>query len=641
MIGWKAKWGYIPYANGGYDVKDFVVTDESYFVFPQTFNLDDDVLNNPFSIASKDYKHNGSSFLYIQSALQSCFGSEYANIFGCPGYYYNSSAHIVIIDEAPTFPNMCPNLWSYIKNPDTNANHSPTCYIPALHRYVRYNFSTVSNGAAILSEDGALLGTFPKIFTTEYQNLFCVLSYLGSTNIDDFRNPSNYKVMQCSNIGFGYYVTGFDDSYTKLVNGLNYLFSVDNFSPPEIVDGTPENPYPVEPSGPGTLPPGTFDFDSDPIPDSPLPSLSAANTGFTRIYNPTLSQVQSLARYLWTDTTVIETIWNHLKQYFEDPMQAMIGFNLLPCPIPDAGSEEFALMYIGTGVYMNVAANQFVDVDCGTLDLERVYGSALDQAPYTKVHCYLPYIGTVQLDTDEVMGTTLQVKYRIDIVSGSCVAKILIDGNVLYQFSGHCAITIPFASADFSNYVTAAISVAKLGAGVAAGAGLAALASASQDAVQETNRVVTRTSETAFTERNPITGRQITTRTERTTSSVNYPPPADRSETKASFAGLSPANVSNTVGQIMASKMLVQHSGSFSGNSGYLGVRRPYLIIERPNMCLPENYQSLNGYPSMITMTLGECVGYTRVQQVQLTGMWATNPEQAEILQLLKSGVIF
>lgn len=433
-----------------------------------------------------------------------------------------------------------------------------------------------------------------------------------------------------------YYSYG-TQALTELSNGINII----NDDNGQYIPGPlpPDNPY--EPGGPsdeGNLPPGTFDDDSDPIPDSSLPTISAANTGFTRIYNPTLAQVQNLAQYLWTTPDIIETIWNHIKQFFEDPMDAIIGFNLVPVPVPDGGTENFKLMYIDTGVAMTAAANQFVDRDCGTVEIKRYYGSALDQSPYTKVSCFLPYIGTVQLNTDEVMGTTLQVKYRVDICSGSCVAKIFIDGNCLYQYSGHCAINIPISSADFSSYVSAAINVAKLAIGAAtAGAGGAAMA-ATQIAgtEQQTNNVVNWQSQygvgSAPNLPAPIGVSQ---------SPGGPGPEAEQSTTLASFAGLSPANISNTVGEIMNAKPHVEHSGSFSGNTGYLGVRRPFIIIERPNMCMPANYQALNGFPAMITMELGTCEGFTRVQQVQLTGMTATNPEQAEILELLKSGVVF
>lgn len=406
-----------------------------------------------------------------------------------------------------------------------------------------------------------------------------------------------------------------------------------------VIDDTkPINPYePGGESGEGGGD-GEFDDESDEITKPTLPTLSSASTGFTRIYNPTLSQVNALANYLWTDESVIQTIWNHIKQFFENPMDAIIGFNIVPVTVPDGGTVNFKLMYIDTGVSMTVAANQFVDVDCGTLEIEKYYGSALDYSPYTKITCFLPYVGNVSLNVDEVMGRTLHVTYRVDICSGSCVAYVQVDGTVLYQYSGHCAIAIPLTGADFSAYVTSAISVGKLaGAAMIGGAGVAAAVGA-QDAVQQTNQVIT-TTQVTTTQRNPTTGRQITTGT--VTHVETREAPNDQSSTQASFSGLTAQNISNTVGQVVSSKPFIEHSGSFSGNSGYLGVRRPFVIIERPNMCMPADYQKFNGFPCMITLQLSSCAGYTRVQQVQLTGLTATNPEQAEILELLKSGVIF
>lgn len=527
-----------------------------------------------------------------------------------------------------------------------------TCvYFPSIKRGYMYIY-THSTGERLIvfsNTDGALTHLYSKFNIAPIWYCLSVTDESYSTFRVPFVQNYNPEVSWEDNTMGAlslYTVSSNRKAYVKAsiigASNLQYLWVLLGKSEPDFsYDIPPDNPYePGGPSGPTDpdLPPGTFDDESDTIPDSSLPTLSAANTGFTRIYNPTLSQVQALARYLWTDPDVIQTIWNHIKQFFENPMEAIIGFNLVPVPVPDGGTENFALMYIDTGVSMTVAANQFVDLDCGIVELKRYYGSALDQSPYTKVSCFLPYIGTVNLNTDEVMGTTLQVKYRVDIVSGSCVAKIFVDGNCLYQYSGHCAITIPISSADFSSYVSAAISVGKLAAAaITAGAG-AAMAAGVAEASQQTNQVVT-TTQVTNTTRNPSTGRQITTGT--TTTVQTRESPADQYSTQASFSGLSPQNVANTVGVVMSSKPHIEHSGSFSGNSGYMGVRRPFLIIERPNMCMPANYQALNGFPAMITMELSTCKGFTRVQQVQLTGMGrATNPEQAEILELLKSGVI-
>lgn len=462
---------------------------------------------------------------------------------------------------------------------------------------------------------------------------FIVIKDISKT--PDFANSTYYIIRVILDSSNDTYAVSIYEAEEQTVNFIRYLFSG---TIPDFNIIKPPNPYgPGGESGEGGGG-GSFDDDSDIIGIPSLPTLSSANTGFTRIYNPSLSQVQDLARYLWTDDSVIETIWNHIKQFFENPMDAIIGFNLVPVVVPNGGTENFKLMYIDTGVSMTVAANQFVDVDCGTLEIKPYYGSALDYSPYTKISCFLPFIGNVSLNVDEVMDRTLQVKYRVDICSGSCVAYILVDGNAIYQYSGHCAIPIPLASADFSSYVNAAISVAKL-AGAALTAGAGALAGQpAENAAQQTNQVVS-TTQQVTTARNPATGRQITTGTVTTTTTRDMPS-KEQSSTEASFAGISAQNVSNTVGAIMSSKPHIEHSGSFSGNSGYLGVRRPFIIIERPNMCMPANYQALNGFPCMITLELGSCKGFTRVQQVQLTGLHATNPEQAEILQLLKSGVI-
>lgn len=554
----------------------------------------------------------------------------------------------------PSLAHVAPKTWAALE--DKAKPFTMYCYCKSL-KYVEVRTRTTSGESVktfIVNDDGSLSGKNTSYFLLAcwFQGKMATKSGLApltsrifikdaSLPLDDINNYwslTDYTTVSSAKEVYTFSVVTTSGNFNRVAG----VFSQSGVTKPDFTgEPGPDNPYePGGPSGPTNpdIPPGTFDDESDAIPDSPLPTLSAANTGFTRIYNPTLSQVQALARYLWTDESVIETIWNHIKQFFENPMEAIIGFNLVPVPVPDGGIENFALMYIDTGVQMTVAANQFVDLDCGTVELKRYYGSALDQSPYTKVSCYLPYIGTVNLNTDEVMGTTLQVKYRVDIVSGSCVAKIFVDGNCLYQYSGHCAITIPISSADFSSYVSAAISVGKLAAAaITAGAG-AAMAAGVAEVSQQTNQVVT-TTQVTNTARNPSTGRQITTGT--TTTVQTRESPADQSSTQASFSGLSPQNIANTVGAIMSSKPHIEHSGSFSGNSGYLGVRRPFLIIERPNMCMPENYQALNGFPTMITMELSTCKGFTRVQQVQLTGMGrATNPEQAEILELLKSGVI-
>lgn len=664
MIGWKADVGYVyptivsPEIN---KMSDITFTDFGVPICIPIFQPNSPPISNLVIMAEQ----NEQSFydnmkLYIGDDVNTLFSGVSVQLSRPWPNSKNISMVEKLIYTIPAVHSGYPNLYSkYMEELKTNSSSFFVTFyrIPSLNRLIRLAADvsgTTSGKIAIYKYDGdnltllievnADLGVaiFPQLFKNTSTLRFTALKQYGDntdlTSVDSYVNRLFSVIPNFINSGTTYdemRLYGEELNTKVLQKIITNLFTSD--SKPDFTIITPDNPYePGGPSGPDGGG-GSFDDSSDQIVDSSIPTISSANTGFTRIYNPSLSQVQALARYLWTDENVIQTIWNHIKQYFEDPMQAIIGFNLVPVPVPNGGTQSFALMYIDTGVEMTVAASQFVDVDCGTFELKEYYGSALDYAPNTKVSCFLPFIGTVSLNTDEVMGRTLQVKYRVDICSGSCVAKIAVDGNFIYQYSGHCAINIPISSADFSSYVSSVISVAQLAAGaIAAGAG-GVMASTAVDATQQTNQVVT-TTQITNTARNPVTGRQITTGT--MTRVETRESPNDLSSTQASFSGLTPQNISNTVGQIMSSKPNINHSGSFSGNSGYLGVRRPFLIIERPNICMPSNFPALNGFPSMITIELSSCKGFTRVQQVQLTGFNATNPEQAEILQLLKSGVI-
>ena len=75
------------------------------------------------------------------------------------------------------------------------------------------------------------------------------------------------------------------------------------------------------------------------------------------------------------------------------------------------------------------------------------------------------------------------------------------------------------------------------------------------------------------------------------------------------------------------------------GMGGMLGVKTPYIILTRPRQALPANQNTFTGYPSYITTLLGDCTGFTVVQDVHLEGLTATEAEKAEINRLLGEGV--
>ena len=85
----------------------------------------------------------------------------------------------------------------------------------------------------------------------------------------------------------------------------------------------------------------------------------------------------------------------------------------------------------------------------------------------------------------------------------------------------------------------------------------------------------------------------------------------------------------------------VKRTGSLSSASGFMGIKKPYLILSRPIQSLPSEYNTFRGYVSNITLSLSECSGYTKVAEIHLENIPATSSELDELDGLLKAGVIF
>lgn len=332
---------------------------------------------------------------------------------------------------------------------------------------------------------------------------------------------------------------------------------------------------PFDPGGDSGTGGGSGDFDntSTPIEIPGLPTVSASSTGFISLFNPTLSQLNELASYMWSDIFDIDT----LKKLFADPMDVILGLSILPVQIPSSGAREVKIGNIGTGISLNVASTQFVEVDCGAINVNEYWGAYLDYSPYTHAQIYLPYVGVRPISVDEIMGKSVNVKYHVDILTGACCCFVKCGESVLYTFNGQCSIPIPITATNYTNTINGIINVASsLGMMVATGGASAPLAA---------------------------------------------------------------ANLASTITNQM--KPTVEKSGAISGPGGVMGIQTPYLILTRPRQALPFKQNTFTGYPSFITVTLGELSGYTEVHSIHLENIPATADELSEIETLLKGGVIF
>lgn len=105
--------------------------------------------------------------------------------------------------------------------------------------------------------------------------------------------------------------------------------------------------------------------------------------------------------------------------------------------------------------------------------------------------------------------------------------------------------------------------------------------------------------------------------------------------------GIASGNVAPALLGFMNARMDVDHSGGFSGNSGAMGIKKPYLVIMRPQTAMANNYRHFTGAPSNSNVTIGSCSGYIRCKEVHVENISAaTSEEKVMIENALKTGII-
>lgn len=398
---------------------------------------------------------------------------------------------------------------------------------------------------------------------------------------------------------------------------------------------------------------GTFDDTSDIIPIPPIPLLSASGCGLVTLFCPSLAELQSLGAYLWTH---ISDFIENLNKLFTNPMDYIISLNIFPCKPAVGTARAINIGSFVTSITMSPVTSQWYEFDCGTINIKEYWGSALDYASNTKISLFLPFIGSVQLNTDEVMGKVLGIKYRIDLLSGQCVAMVTVAdnptqvGSVYYQYTGECAVSVPLTGADWSRIYSAAIGaigtaitggISAGASGVAAGGATAALAGTrASEAISMAGQNFAMINETSKGVRGVqemrarmLEAAEIASNSARQAASV---PTQVGNAIKASRIT---NTINNTVGQVISGKGHVSHTGTISGSAGMLGVKVPYVIIEFPNQSLANNYKHFVGYPSNISGKLSDFTGYTECEQIVPVGFTGTDDELAELLDALKGGV--
>lgn len=394
---------------------------------------------------------------------------------------------------------------------------------------------------------------------------------------------------------------------------------------------TPE-PYDPEPYDPGDDPygpggggsgggdpygPGSPDWDpnhdedtDDPKTDD-LPINDAIGTGFATLFTPNKTQLNILAGLMWN-----KTFLEFVRNLIEDVDNLFVSLAMVPFAVPEGQTVTVKWFAFETGVDLTLAQKQFLEFDMGTINLGGesnrafAYSTALDYSPFSSIGIYLPFIGFKELDMDEVRNTSVNLRYRIDILSGECVAILRVSGKDIYQFTGNCLSQIPITSSSMQSIVSDAVNVGIAAATLGSVAGAAAGATAAEEGA------VAAATGTSFSSMREL------------------------AHTNPHVARAAGNLASCTANAAMGMKPHISKTGSVSGSAAMMAVRQPYLFVRTPRAAIPDNYGKFCGYPSNLGGRLGDFSGFTVVENIRLNGLVATSSEVAEIYSLLKQGVI-
>lgn len=343
--------------------------------------------------------------------------------------------------------------------------------------------------------------------------------------------------------------------------------------------------YPNGPGGPSK--PGGGDGDQEDITD-PVPIddiIEGLSSDFVKLYKITKANLTALSEYMLKDDFL-----TNIKKLYADPMDAIISLNTFPINATGTAGV-ITTSGVSTGINAVQINNSIIDIDCGTIAMREYWGSFLDYE--TKISLFLPYVGIQPISTDDFMNDIIHVVYRVDLLSGGFVVFVKNSKGIVHQTTGNMAYHMPVTSIDYSrmyaSLITGAVGLA--GAAVTGGSSIAAA----------------KTATAAFAAKEAFVGSAITTGAN---TMQNFHPQ-------------------------------IQMSGNFGGNTGICSNKKPYLIIERPVPNVPANYSAIKGNTSNVTVTLGNCSGFTQISDMQIKHISATDAEKTQILNLLTSGVYF
>lgn len=171
--------------------------------------------------------------------------------------------------------------------------------------------------------------------------------------------------------------------------------------------------------------------------------------GIITLYNPDINELKQLAK----------------KKYFRfvnnssenvDTTGFIISLFKIYCDVP---TDYRANVYFGSHdmqIECNIISKDIITLDCGNVEILEKYNNSIDYNS-TEIQIYLPFIGFINLPTNEFMDSTVNLKYKVNLINGESLAILTVNDNILLTENCNIGFKFPY-SMENGNKITSDIS---------------------------------------------------------------------------------------------------------------------------------------------------------------------------------------
>lgn len=243
------------------------------------------------------------------------------------------------------------------------------------------------------------------------------------------------------------------DIQPELTSVLNITYIYNN--PVELYPDDPNrdpnnNNYtptaPNYPTGlPNTLPSGIIVEPTPSKPIEPTETIINADVGnLYTVYECSIEQIQAVANKLWSQEYLKDIL-----QVNTNPIENILSLKLTCLGLQADSVEEIVVGNVGMGVSAGVIKQNYHAV-IGSYTFRSKYNSFLDCTPFTSYQIYLPFVGYVELNSNDVLNEPITINLYVDALTLMSKYQIVrnSDNLIVGEWEFYVAMDIPISASN-------------------------------------------------------------------------------------------------------------------------------------------------------------------------------------------------